>query len=73
MALIQNPPTTPMIQEIPPIPSPDIVHITSPEPKLLPMPPWFMDILYEDFPPNPPNSSVHFPREILPPTIVYNP
>jgi hypothetical protein len=75
MALIQNPPTTslPVMQVIPPIPSPDTVHITSPKPELLPTPPWFMDRLSEDFPPNPPNSSVHFPQEILPPTTVYNP
>jgi hypothetical protein len=32
-----------------------------------------MDRLSEDFPPNPPNSLVHFPQEILPPTTVYNP
>jgi hypothetical protein len=75
MALIQNPPTTPlpMMQVIPPIPSPDIVHITSPEPESLPIPPWFMDRLSEDFPLNPPNSLEHFPQEILPPTTVYNP
>jgi hypothetical protein len=61
------------MQVIPPIPSPDTVHITSPEPESLPTPPWFMDRLSEDIPPNPPNSLVHFPQEILPPTTVYNP
>jgi hypothetical protein len=68
MALIQNPPITPLpvIQVIPPTPSPDIVHIISPEPESLPTPPWFMDRLSEDFPPNPPNSLVHFPQEIYP-------
>jgi hypothetical protein len=75
MALIRNPPSTslPVMQVIPPIPSPDIVHITSPEPESLPTPLWFMDRLYEDFPPNPPNSPVHFPQEILPPTTISNP
>jgi hypothetical protein len=57
----------------PPIPSPDTVNITSPEPESLPTPPWFMDRLSEDIPPNPPNSPVHFPQEILPPTTVYPP
>jgi hypothetical protein len=63
ITLIQNPPTTSphVMQVIPPIPSPDTVHITSPEPESLPTPPWFMDRLSEDIPPNPPNSPVHFP------------
>jgi hypothetical protein len=56
-----------------PTPYPNNFHITSPEPKALPTPPWFLDRLSEDFPPNPPNSPVHFPHEILPPTTVYNP
>jgi hypothetical protein len=75
MTLIQNPPTTPLplMQVIPPFPSPDTVHITSPEPKSLPTPPWFMDRLSDYLPPNPPNSPVHFPQEILPATNVYNP
>jgi hypothetical protein len=74
MALIQNPPTTslPVIQVISPIPSPDTIPITSPKPESLPNPPWFMNRLSEDFPPNPPNSLIHFPQEILPSTIVYN-
>jgi hypothetical protein len=75
MTLIQNPPTTslPVMQVIPPIPSPYTDQNTSPKPESLPNTPWFMDILSKDFPPNPPNSPIHFPREILSPTIVYNP
>jgi hypothetical protein len=63
MALIQNSPnpSLPMMQVIPHIPSPDTIHITSPKPESLPIPPWFMDRLSEDFPPNPPNSPIHFP------------
>jgi hypothetical protein len=57
----------------PPYPSLDTVNITSPEPESLPTPPWFIDRLSEDIPPNPPNSLVHFPQEILPPTTVYPP
>jgi hypothetical protein len=63
----------PMMQVIPPIPSPYIFHIISPEPESLPTPPWFMDILFEDVSLNPPNSLVPFPHEILPPTTVYHP
>jgi hypothetical protein len=75
MTLIQIPPTTSLLvmQVIPPIPSPDTDHITSLEPESLPIPPWFMDRLFEDFSPNPPNYPVHFPQEILPLTTVYNP
>jgi hypothetical protein len=62
-----------MMQMIPSIASLDTIHITSLEPESLPIPPWFMDRLSEDIPPNPPNSPVHFPQEILPPTIIYNP
>jgi hypothetical protein len=51
----------------------DTVNITSPKPESLPTPPWFIDRLSEDIPPNPPNSPVHFPQEILPPTTVYHP
>jgi hypothetical protein len=39
----------------------------------LPTPLWFMDNLFEDFSPNPPNSPVHFPAEILRPTTIFNP
>jgi hypothetical protein len=62
MAFIQDLPNTalPVIQVIPPIPSPDTDPTNSPKPESLPIPPWFMDRLSEDFPPNPPNSLVHF-------------
>jgi hypothetical protein len=32
-------------------PSLEIIHIISPEPEELPIPPWFLDDLYEDLPP----------------------
>jgi hypothetical protein len=54
-------------------PSLDMVHISSPEPEALPTPPWFLDDLYEDLPPNPPNSPIHFPTKILRPTTIFNP
>jgi hypothetical protein len=75
MDLIQNPPnpSLPVIQVIPPTPSPYIIHILSPEPEALPTPPWFMDNLYEDFTPNPPNSPVDFPMEIVRLNIIFNP
>jgi hypothetical protein len=38
---ILQPPHPLVIQVIPPIPSPDIVHITSPDLESLPAPPWF--------------------------------
>jgi hypothetical protein len=38
----------------------EILHIISPEPKALMMPPWFFDDLSEDSPPNPPNYPIHF-------------
>jgi hypothetical protein len=56
-----------------PTPSPEVLHITSPKNGALPTPPWFLDDLYEDLPPNPPNSPVHFPMEILRLTIIFNP
>jgi hypothetical protein len=46
----------------------EILHVISPEPKALPTPPWFLDDLSEDSPPNPPKSLAHFPTEILHPT-----
>jgi hypothetical protein len=75
MALIQNatPPPVPAESVITPTPSPEVIHILSPEPEALPTPPWFLDDLYEDLPPNPPNSPVHFPMEILRPTTIFNP
>jgi hypothetical protein len=72
VTLIQTP-TPPTESMINPTPSPDILHIISPEPEALPTPPWFLDDLYEDLPPNPPNSPVHFPTKILRPTTIYNP
>jgi hypothetical protein len=70
MTLIQIPPITPflVIPVITPTPSPDIFHIISPDPEALPTPSWSMDSLYEDLPPNPPNSLIYFPTEILRPT-----
>jgi hypothetical protein len=52
MTLIQNPPITPLavMQVIPPIPSLDTIHITSPKPESLPTPLWFMDRLSKDLP-----------------------
>jgi hypothetical protein len=74
MALIQNPTPVPLAEPInTPTPSLDVVHIFSREPEALPTPPWFLDDLYEDFPPNPPNSPIHFPMEILHSTTIFNP
>jgi hypothetical protein len=75
LALIPNPTITPLpvTPVVPPTPSPDIVYIFSPEPEGLPTPPWFIDSLEEDLHPNPPNSPVHFPTEILRPTTIFNP
>jgi hypothetical protein len=46
----------------------EALHVISPEPKALPTPPWFLDDLSEDSPPNPPNSPAHSPIAILHPT-----
>jgi len=75
LTLIQNHSTTSphVMQVTPPIPSPNIFNITSPEPESLPTHPWFIYILSKDIPQNPPNSLVHLPQEILPPTTVYPP
>ena len=51
----------------------EILHIISPEPEALPTPPWFLDDLSEDSPPNPPNSPIHFPTKILHPTTTGTP
>jgi hypothetical protein len=72
VTLIQTP-TPPTEFMINANPSLEILHIISPEPEALPTPPWFLDDLYEDLPPNPPNSPIHFPMEILHPTTIYNP
>jgi hypothetical protein len=51
----------------------EILHIISPEVEALSMPPWFLDDLTEDLPPNPPNSPIQFPTETLHPTTVGTP
>jgi hypothetical protein len=75
LALIPNHPITPspVMHVVPPTPSLNIVYIFSPKPKGLPTPPWFIDNLEEDFPPNPTNSPIHFPMEILRLTTIFNP
>jgi hypothetical protein len=74
LALIQNhtpsPPTEPVNTLTPSL---DMVHIFSLEPEALPTPPWFLDDLYEDLPPIPPNCPIHFPTEILRSTTIFNP
>jgi hypothetical protein len=72
MTLIQTP-APPIESRISLTPSLEILHIISPEPEALPIPPWFLDDLYEDLPPNPPNSLIYFPMEILRPTTTNNP
>jgi hypothetical protein len=70
--LIQTP--TPSIESMVALTSSlKILHIISPEPEALPIPPLFLDDLSEDLPPNPPNSPVHFPMEILHPTTTGTP
>jgi hypothetical protein len=49
------------------------LHIISPEPEALPMPPWFLDDIAEDLSPNPPNSPTHPSTEILHPTTAGTP
>jgi hypothetical protein len=51
----------------------EALHIISPEPEALPMPPWFLDDLSEDSPPNPPNSPVHSTMGIVHPTTTGTP
>jgi hypothetical protein len=51
----------------------EILHIICPEPEALSMPPWFLDDLSKDSPPNPPNSPIHFPMKILHPTTTSTP
>jgi hypothetical protein len=46
------------------------LHVISPEPKALPMPPWFLDDLSKD---SPPNSLAHSPTDILHPTTMGTP
>jgi hypothetical protein len=75
MALIQSttPPLVPVESMITPTPSLEVIHILYLEPETLPTPPWFLDEFYEDFPPNPPNSPVHFPMESLRLNTIFNP
>jgi hypothetical protein len=49
------------------------LHVISPEPEALPMPPWFLDDVSEDLPPNPPNSPAHSPTDTLHPTTTGTP
>jgi hypothetical protein len=51
----------------------EVLHVISPEPKALPMPPWFLDEFSKDSPPNPPNSPDHSPTNILHPTTTGTP
>jgi hypothetical protein len=44
------------------------LHVISPKPEALPMPPWFLDDVSEDLPHNPPNSPTHSPIDTLYPT-----
>ena len=46
------------------------LHVISPEPEALPMPPWFLDDLSKDLPPN---SPAHSPTYILHPTTTSTP
>jgi hypothetical protein len=72
MSLIQTPvPPTELMIDL--TSSLEIRHVISPEPEALPLPPWFLDDLHEDLPPNPPNSLIHFPMEILHPTTISTP
>jgi hypothetical protein len=49
------------------------IHVISPEPEALPIPPWFLNDLSEDTPPNPHNSAAHSPTDILDPTTMGTP
>ena len=49
------------------------LHVISPEPAALPMPPWFLDDLSEDLPRNPPNSPAHSSTETRHPTTTGSP
>jgi hypothetical protein len=74
LALIQNHIPSPLVEPVNTLtPSLDMIDIFSIELEALPTPPWFLDDLYEDLPPNPPNSLIHFPTEILRPTTIFNP
>jgi hypothetical protein len=58
---------------VPPNPSLNMVYIFSLKPEALPTPPWFINSLEEDLLPNPPNSLIHFPTEILRSITIFNP
>jgi hypothetical protein len=49
------------------------LHVISPKPEALPMPPWFLDDVSEDLPRNPPNSPAHSSTETLHPTTMGTP
>jgi hypothetical protein len=49
------------------------LHVISPEPEALPMPPWFLNDVSEDLPRNPPNSPTHSPMDTLHPTTTGTP
>jgi hypothetical protein len=49
------------------------LHVISPEPEALPMPPWFFNNISEDLPHNPLNSPTHSPTDTLHPTTTGTP
>jgi hypothetical protein len=49
------------------------LHVISPEPEALPMPPWFLNDVSKDLPRNPPNSPAHSPTDTLHPTTMGTP
>jgi hypothetical protein len=49
------------------------LHVISPEPKVLPTPPWFLNDVSEDLPCNPPNSPAQSPTDTLHPTTMGTP
>jgi hypothetical protein len=73
LTLIRNP--TPPLQQNQCIPLPRHLmwFISSRELEASPTPPSFLNELYEYFSPNPPNSPIHFPIEILCPNVIFNP
>jgi hypothetical protein len=49
------------------------LHVIYLKPKALPMPPWFLDDVSEDSPPNPPNSPAYSPMDTLHPNTMGTP
>jgi hypothetical protein len=49
------------------------LHVISPEPAVLPTPPWFLDDVSEDLPRNPPNSPAHSSTDTRHPTTTGTP